>query len=699
MVDMEPPEIPEDHQQHSLRERILSWRLPEWSILPALLVLCLLSYAVLIPWLGYYWDDWVFLWISQKLGAEGLARYFETKRPVWGLFYQATRFLGEEPWRWQVFGLFWIWVSGLALWGTLRLLWPKFRHPAAWAALAFVVYPGFNQQAIAICYGHFFIILTCYLFSLAAMLAALRGIKPIRLWWLLSGLFSLVNLLSMEYFFLLELLRPLLLWVVACENAGGIKQRLRAVMRTWLPYLGLLLGAVLWRTLIFEHQTTNYQLDFLVRLKQAPLATLAGLPATIAGDMWMAGVSAWTQVLQIPGAGLLGRQTALLLGGLILLATLLAAIYLLLQREPLRVSMKPEPWVLQAFGLGLAGLFLAGWPFWLTELPVGLGFPNSRFSLSFMIGAVLLLVSLLGLLPQRFRFNLLFFAVLLGFSVGYQFQQSTVYRRDWNNQRRFFWQLAWRIPALQPDTAMVSNDMPFSFNSDNSFTAPLNWIFTPYPVSERMPYMFYYASNRKDLGLRGLKPDTPIKQDYLAAQFYGNTSDLVGIYYYPPGCLRVLDAETDAVNATLPVLLRQVAEMSDVDRIQADAPQGVYNPPASIFGEEPQHGWCYYFQKAELARQNGDWEEVGRLGEIAFSLDDHPNDAMERLVFIEGYAHLGNWQRALELTRQTVDITAMAQPPVCALWQRISRTVAPTPEMEQAVTTLENELGCRVRQE
>ena len=250
-------------------------------------------------------------------------------------------------------------------------------------------------------------------------------------------------------------------------------------------------------------------------------------------------------------------------------------------------------------------------------------------------------MSLLGLLPQRYRFNLLFFAVLLGFSVGYQFQQSTVYRRDWNNQRRFFWQLAWRIPALQPDTAMVSNDMPFSFNSDNSFTAPLNWIFTPYPVSERMPYMFYYVSNRKDLGLRGLKPDTPIKQDYLAAQFYGSTNDLVGIYYYPPGCLRVLDPETDAVNATLPVLLRQVAEMSDVDRIQADAPQGIYNPPASIFGEEPQHGWCYYFQKAELARQNGDWEEVGRLGEIAFSLDDHPNDAMERLVFIEGYAHAG----------------------------------------------------------
>ena len=106
----------------------------------------------------------------------------------------------------------------------------------------------------------------------------------------------------------------------------------------------------------------------------------------------------------------------------------------------------------QAIGLGLAGLFLAGWPFWLTELPVGLGFPNSRFALSFMPGAALLLAGLVGLLPQRGKIHLVLFGLLLAFSVGYHFEQGTVYRRDWNIQKRFFWQLAWRIPALQPDT-------------------------------------------------------------------------------------------------------------------------------------------------------------------------------------------------------------------------------------------------------
>ena len=32
---------------------------------------------------------------------------------------------------------------------------------------------------------------------------------------------------------------------------------------------------------------------------------------------------------------------------------------------------------------------------------------------------------------------------------------------------------------------------------------------------------------------------------------------------------------------------------------------------------------------------------VAELGDAAFALDDHPNDPVERFVFIEGYAHIG----------------------------------------------------------
>ena len=32
-----------------------------------------------------------------------------------------------------------------------------------------------------------------------------------------------------------------------------------------------------------------------------------------------------------------------------------------------------------------------------------------------------------------------------------------------------------------------------------------------------------------------------------------------------------------------------------------------------MFGSEPPHLWCYYFEKADLARQLQDWQSVLQL--------------------------------------------------------------------------------------
>ncbi len=109
----------------------------------ALLALCILSYTLLIRYLGYYWDDWPFIWISQKLGTAGLVRYFHTNRPIWGLIFQVTTpLLGHEPWRWHLFALLWRWIASVLLWMLLRLVWPRHSQAALWPSLLFAVYPG-----------------------------------------------------------------------------------------------------------------------------------------------------------------------------------------------------------------------------------------------------------------------------------------------------------------------------------------------------------------------------------------------------------------------------------------------------------------------------------------------------------------------------------------------------------------------------
>lgn len=659
----------------------------------ALLAACLLSYGLLIPWLGFYWDDWAFVWISQKLGAAGLQRYFSTNRPVWGLIYQATTaLLGSAPWRWQLFGIFWRWTSAVSFWALLRLTWPRRSWLAAAAALLFVVYPGFDQQSIAITYGHFFLVLTAFLFSLAAMVAAARGRSRA---WLLTALgmaFSLLNLLCMEYFFLLDLLRPVILWVALQEAEPRMRDRARRVWRAWAPYLLVFAAAVLWRTVFFQHQTHNYQPRLLAALAASPLQTLLRLALTVLQDLWKTGLAAWGQAFTLPVAEL-GARTAALSAAIAGIAGLAAFIFLARLRTVASEEGRGEKlrWIPAA--LGLMALLVAGWPFWLTQIPVGLIYPNSRFTLSFMLGATLLAAGLLSWAPVKNWQRTLVVAVLFGAAVGFQFQAANAFRRDWNLQKQLFWQMTWRAPGLQPGTAVLTNDLPTRFTSDNSLSAPLNWIYGPETPGEHMPYILYFPSVRVSAGLRGLKPDQPIEQSYLATVFLGNTSQTLSVVYEPPACLRVLDPQVDPANAMLPALMRQSAMVSRADRIlTAETPSR--EPPASIYGSEPAHGWCYYYERADLARQMGDWDEVVKLGDEAFNLGDYPNDPAERFPFIEAYAHTGDWERAANLTREARAITPLMSDPLCRLWGRIGKETDESSEKKSVMAALAGELGC-----
>ena len=95
-----------------------------WVFALFLLAVCAAAYAPLITRLGFYWDDFPINWIAATMGDSGLERYFSTNRPVWGMVYRATTpLLGSAPLTWQIFGLLMRWISGLALWALLRLVW------------------------------------------------------------------------------------------------------------------------------------------------------------------------------------------------------------------------------------------------------------------------------------------------------------------------------------------------------------------------------------------------------------------------------------------------------------------------------------------------------------------------------------------------------------------------------------------------
>jgi hypothetical protein len=116
----------------------------------------------------------------------------------------------------------------------------------------------------------------------------------------------------------------------------------------------------------------------------------------------------------------------------------------------------------------------------------------------------------------------------------------------------------------------------------------------------------------------------------------------------------------------------------------------------AIYYPEPAHSWCYYFEKADLARQFGDWKEVAKLGDAALKLEDHPNNPVERFVFIEGYAHAGDWDRALKLSKESYQVSKdYVDPLLCQLWARIETGTTDSPEKTGALSEVKTIFSCK----
>ena len=666
-------------------EKLKAWLSSPRSVPVILLIVAALTYGLFFWERGFYWDEAPWTWIYYELGPAALTKTFSTSRPFWGMIYQITMpVLGPYPWRWQLLMVILRWLTAVLVWMLLRQVWPRDERPALWGSLLFLVYPGLGQNFIALMYSHFYIVLNCFLFSLYLSVLALR--QPVRRVPLTVAalVFSLVNLLTMEYFYFLEFLRIILFWIVLEDTW---KQKLRQAIVLFIPYFALMFGVTLWRLFFFENQNASYSYVTIDLLRENPVLGIAALFRAMGMAFWETVVHAWTFPFEATGVEQLGVRVTILAAFLVLASAVFIALYLLFFSRGEHRERVPAG---QIFLLGFAAWLFAGGSFWLVGIEPQLHFSADRFTMPFMLGSSLLIVAALSLLHSRPRLQYSLLALLIAFSIGRQFETNIAYIRDWDVHQDLFWQLSWRIPALEPNTALVSNDLPVTYFSDNSLSGPLNWI---YAREGEMDHILYFISVRLNRGLPDLIPDLPIEQNYLAKTFHGNTSRLVVIDYSPPGCVRVLDPQIDFINRLLVPDLRDAANLSNTALIRQE---NAVTLPASLFAPEPAHGWCYYFQKAELARQFGDWETVTELGDLALELGEHP-DPIERFVFIEGYAHTGDWERAVKLSRESYRVSKnYVGPMLCWLWQRIEFETADdlSAERTEALSEIESILAC-----
>ena len=669
-----------------------------WTVALALLALCAVSYGLLAGKLGYFWDDWTIVWYIHFLGPSSFPAAFAFDRPLLAPIYMlTTSLLGESPLSWQIFAIFTRWLACLALWWTLRAVWPKFVVETACVAFLFAVYPGFKQQYIAITYGNAFLVLALYLASWGLMVWALR--KPRWFWqfYLVSILVSIYAVFTAEHYFGLEFLRPVFLWLVlgdVTQNVGQAfslstpRQRLKRVGLLWIPYLVIDLLFLVWR---IANPTPRAEITLFSALKANPLATILSLGQTALQDIFKSSAQAWQQTLDFswlssyPSTVLV--QYAAIVGGVFVA---LAVFLLLLKSSQTSSSLSNTArrrWGWQAVGLGLFALLLAGIPIWPTDLRIELFFPWDRFTLPMMLGASLLLVGLFELIGWRLWLSILLVSAAAGLGAGLHFQNALEFRKDWLMQREFFWQLAWRAPSIKPGTILLTSELPFPYDWDNSLIAPLNWTYAPQLPGRELPYLIYNAESRLSSGLPDLQKDTQIAEDLRITPFKGSIAQTVLFFYRPPGsCLKVIDPLNDRNLPDKPRYFRDIYTFSDPGLIgpgvapqpsASAAPQpseaAAAQPPLQFFGPEPAHKWCYWFEKAELARQQQDWAALAALGDKALKDEKgfFKKNVAELVPFIEGYARVGRSERAYDLTIQAYQAWENVHIMLCNTWENM----------------------------
>ncbi|MDR3572682.1 MAG: hypothetical protein P4L50_02370 [Anaerolineaceae bacterium] len=668
----------------------------DWTVPLALFGLAVLCYGVFIPWFGLYGDDWPYLYVYHLLGSGSYVNFVAADRPFSAWVYILTSsLLRENVWAYHIFVLILRWLGSVLLWQILLQIWPNARKHVTWVAFLFLVYPGFQQEPLPLEFVLHFTVLVLFFVSLLLMIAS---VKKRRWYWPLTilALVCSASMVSLEYFIGLELLRPVLLWVTVEWQSERLITKIKRISLLWLPYLVVLFAFVFWRVFIYKFQF--YQPNLVNRFSPGILQGIGFLILRILTDLKTTALDAWRQILVIPSDLLKnGSFLAAVLGTFATTAVYLTFLAKRSRNEPGQANENlPKPywkeWWFEAVILGLFALLIAGWPFWITDISVNLSFPWDRATIPFILGASLLLAGLIALVFQP-RLQGLVLAGIVGLSVGVHFQNALVYRDEWKTLQSYFWQMNWRAPELKPGTILVSDQIPLFRYSDNDLTAPLNWMYDPTNHSDRLAYTFYDLSVRVwgQSGFPQLKEGQPVQHSLRSLKFDGNSSNILVIYYKPPACLRLL-TKGASFPPSLPASLVKSSKISHIDQVLERGSGTPARPPVEL-GPEPQHNWCFYFEKADLAYQFADWQQIASLGDQAAKSGLKPAEMSEYLPFIESYAHLGRWDEAGKLSQVAWE-SSNVQSSVCSTWTQIQQgLVAGSPDLSRA-KDIREKLGC-----
>lgn len=625
----------------------------------------LLTYGVSIPQLGYYRDDWYLLWSGESRGAASIIPLFATDRPFMGVVYSyAYRLLGDTIINWHLYALLWRFIGGLAFFWILRLLWPEHKYVTTLMVVLFMIYPGFLSIPNANTKQNHLYGFGTALLSIALMLEATKTKNQV--WKIVSYLLSL--LLTANYLFIYEYMIgfegtrvALLGYSLYRDGTRNIGALIGGTLKRVWPYFLVTAGFLYWRIFMFEGErnatdagrlAASYISDFRNMSLRLVLETVK--------DFLDTSIFAWfaTPYVWISSARYSELLTAV---GIAVLVIAFVFLYTILSRRIWGIGQSEKDSVLirDFTRLGAFIILFAIIPVIFSDRQVELFDAYKSYGLHPIPGVVLFVSGIVLMLQPAFRKWMVI--ALLAISVTTQLLNANNWAQYWEFQRQMWWQLTWRAPDIQDDTLLMTYSASgYNPEQDYEIWGPVNLIYRP-GLYEAPAIQAEVLNSAIAFDIVKREVRNNMVRDIRLHRDFNNV--LLMSMSPISSCLHVLDGTLPVYSASEASLMKQVGAYSRVERIipTATAP----TPPSAIFGAEPEHNWCYYYQKASLARQTGDWERVKEVYSEANKAGFDTDDKSEMIPYLEALVNLGNYEDARTLYSKEIKGSAEMRLPLC----------------------------------
>ena len=291
---------------------------------------------------------------------------------------------------------------------------------------------------------------------------------------------------------------------------------------------------------------------------------------------------------------------------------------------------------LSVFLFGLWAFLVSSVPIWLTSKQLsGGGRWDDRFALAMMPGAVIMTWRVILWLVRARRRKLLL-GLLLMFSIATQVLIVNRYRLDWQVQRTITGSWPGACPHSSPGRPIFSFEQPSASIPGYDASFALNVLYRA-RLDGSTPYWFFtndrflnfdFVPGQGDLILRS-KPS--VHREYLSGHFdraSGSRTAACKCWMRPiPGNRSMKPIRSNWSASRMYPASQRTPERQP--------------PDPDVFGAEPPHQWCYYFEKADLARQMQDWQPYSCWKNRPTSRAMTPKFGPEYIPFIEAYAQYG----------------------------------------------------------